>query len=174
MLQNNLTSLNDDPTLPDLLAEDTFVNDFRIDDIPTTLTYSDITEINRKLEHLSLETNTQGLRIEVEKAKRQRLQTSVRQLKNNATLPCPELIALRNDLQQTRDQQNAINYQLDNENARTNTLAFRSFSRIYQILAALIPCATLPYDANPEVQILLQELNKTIHHFGVHYAASYV
>jgi len=167
-------SVNEDPTLPDLLPEDTFLSEFRIDDFPTPLMHSDIAEINRKLEHLTLESNTQGLRIEIEKAKRQRLRTSLRQVKSDLTLPCPEIIALRNELHHMRDQQNAINYQLDNENARTNTLSFRSLSRICQILTALIPCSTLSSDSSPEVQILLRELANTIQHFGVHYAASYM
>ena len=88
MFQNNLISLNKDTTLPDLLPEDTLLNEFRIDDFTTPLMHSDIAEINRKLEHLTLESNTQGLRLEIEKAKRQRLQTSVRQVKSDLVLPC--------------------------------------------------------------------------------------
>ena len=172
MFPNNLISLTEDPTLPDLLPEDILLNEFSVNDFSTPLIYPDVTEINRKLEQLTLETNTQGLRLAIEKAKRQRLQTSVRQVKNDLALPCPELTALKIELNQMRDYQNAVNYQLDNENARTNTLSFRSLSRICQILAALIPCTVLPSDSNPEVRILLQELSDTVQHFGVHYAAS--
>ena len=114
MLPNNLISLTEDPTLPDLLPEDILLNEFCINDFSTPLIYPDITEINRKLEQLTLETNTQSLGLAVEKAKRQRLQTSARQVKNDLALPCPELIELKNELHQMRDYQNAINYQLDN------------------------------------------------------------
>ena len=175
MFQSNLISLTEDPILPDLLPEDPILNDlFRIDDFPTPIMHPDITEINRKLEHLTLETNTQGLRLAVERAKRQRLQASVRQVKQDLAHPCPELMAIRNELNQFREHQNAINYQLDGENARTNTLSFRSLSRICQILAALIPCATLSSESSAEVKILLQELTNIIQHFGVYYAASHV
>ena len=51
MFQSNLISLTEDPTLPDLLPEDTLLNEFRIDDFPTPVMHSDIAEINRKLEH---------------------------------------------------------------------------------------------------------------------------
>ena len=58
MFQNNLISLTEDPTLPDLLLEDPMINDlFRIDDLPTPIIHPNIAEINRKLEHLTLETN---------------------------------------------------------------------------------------------------------------------
>ena len=140
MFQSNLISLTEDPTLPDLLPEDPILNDlFRIDDFPTPIIHPDLAEINRKLEQLTLETNTQGLRLAVERAKRQRLQASVRQVKHDLALPCPDLMAIRNELNQFREHQNTINYQLDGENARTNTLSFRSLSRICQILATLIP-----------------------------------
>ena len=172
MYQSNLISLTEDPTLPDLVPEDPILNDlFRIDDLSIPMMHPDIVEVNRRLEHLTLETNTQGLRLAVERAKRQRLQASVRQVKHDLVIPSPDLLAIRNEL---NEHQNAINYQLDGENAWTNTLTFRSISRICQILAALIPCATLSSESSPEVEILLQELTNTIQHFGVHYAASYV
>ena len=67
MLPNSLISLTEDTTLPDLLPEDTLLNEFCINDFSTPLIYPDITEINRKLEQLTLETNTQGLRLAVKK-----------------------------------------------------------------------------------------------------------
>ena len=103
MFPDNLISLTEDPTLPDLLPEDTLVNKFRLDDFATPLFQSDIVEINRKIEHLTLELNTQGLRLEIERAKRQRLLTSLRQIKHDLALPCPELMALKNELIQMRD-----------------------------------------------------------------------
>ena len=41
-------------------------------------------------------------------------------------------------------------------------------------MAALVPCVTMPSEDNYEVHIMLQELNRTIQQFGVHYTASYV
>jgi len=138
MFQNNLMPLSGDPTLPDLLPEDPMINDlFLIDDLPTPLIHPDIAEINLKLEHLTLETNTQGLRIAVERAKRQRLQTTIRQVKQDLSRPCPDLMMIKSELDHLRAHQNAINYQLDGDNARTNTLSFRSLSHICQILVAL-------------------------------------
>ena len=113
------------------------------------------------------------MRIEIERTKRQRLQTTVRQLRHDLSVAHADIAVLKNEINQLRDQQNAVNFQLSNENARTNTLAFRSLSRIGQILA-LGPINTQPFDNHNETEILLQELNSTIRHFGVYYAASYV
>jgi len=158
MNQNNLINLTGDPTLPDLLPEEPMFSElFQIDDLTIPVPHPDIVELNRKFDHLSIEANTQGLRIAVERAKRQRLQVTVRQIRQDLSLSCPNITTLKNKLDQLRDHQNAINYQLDGENARTNTLSFRSLSRICQILVALIPCITLPTETSPEVRILLQE-----------------
>ena len=171
MFQNNLISL----TIPDLLHEEPLPSDlFWIDDLLTPITHPDVVELNRRLDHLSLETNTQGLRISVERAKRQRLQATIRQVRQDLSTPCPDIAIIRNEMEHMREYQNAINYQLDGETARTSTLMFRSLSRICKILTVLVPCVILPPEDSPEVGILLQELNRTIQQFGVHYAASYV
>jgi len=175
MNYNNLINLTEDPTLPDLLPEEPMFNELlQMDDLTMPVPHPDVVELSRKLDNLTIESNTQGLRLEIERAKRQRLQASVRQVKRDLAIPCPDLIEIRNELNQFKEYQNAINYQLDGENARTNTLAFRSISRICQMLAALISCASLSSESSPEVKILLQELTNTVQHFGVHYAASYV
>ena len=98
MFQNNLISLTGDPNLPDLLHEEPMLNDlFQIDDLIAPVTHPDIVEINRRLDHLSLETNTQGLRIAVERAKRQRLQATIRQVRQDLSLPCPDITILKNE-----------------------------------------------------------------------------
>jgi len=175
MNKNHLTHLTGDPTLPDLLPEEPIYDDlFSINDLIMPVPHPDIAELNRRIELLTVEINTQGLRLEIEKTKRQRLQSSVRQMKRELAVPCPNLVELRNELIQFKDQQTAINYQLDGENVKTNTLAFRSISRICQLLAVIIPGAIVSPESSPEMKILLQELSLTVQQFGVHYAASYV
>ena len=49
-----------DSTLPDLLPEESLFNDL--------ITHPDIATLNRRLDQISLNTNTQSLRIDVEKA----------------------------------------------------------------------------------------------------------
>ena len=130
-------------------------------------------DLNRKFELLTVDANTHGLRIEIERSKRQRLQATVRQLKQDLSLASADITMLKSEITQLRDHQNTINFQLNNENARTNTLSFRSLSRIGQILA-LVPSSTQLSETRPEMEILHQELNNTIRQIGVYYTASYV
>ena len=133
----------------------------------------EITDLSRKFELLTVDTNTHGLRIEIERSKRRRLQATIKQLRQDLTIANADIVMLKNEITQLRDHQNNVNYYLDNENARTNTLSFRSLSRIGQILA-LVPNRTQPSETDPEVETLLQELNNTIRQFGVYYLASHV
>ena len=170
MNYDNLINLTSDPILPDLVPEEPIYDEiFKIDDLLMPIPHPDIAELSRKIDLLTVEANTQGLRLEVEKVKRQRLQATVRQLKRDLSLPHPDIAMLKSEIAQLRDYQNSVNFQLD---VRTNTLSFRSLSRICQILIALVPSSTMPSQLNPEIEILLQELDNTIRHFGVHYLAS--
>ena len=172
MFHDNLL-LSGDPTLPDLTPEDPIFDDLlRMNDWTTPIAPPDAIELGRKLDGLTITSNTQGLRIEIEKAKRQRLQASVRQARRDLAALNSEIIELRSEMKQMKETQNAVNYQLDGENARTNTLAFRSLARISEILTTLVTVVPLPSEPNLEVKILLQELSTTIQHFGVHYTAS--
>jgi len=175
MKRDNIVNLANDSTLPDLLPEEPMYEEaFQIDDLLLPMPHPDHAELSRKIESLTVELNTHGLRLEIEKTKRQRLQATVRQLRRDMTLPSSDIQIIRSELIQLRDQQTSVNYQLDNENARTNTLSFRSLSRIGQILSTLIPSSLLSPETSSELTILLRELNNTIQHFGVFYVASHV
>jgi len=96
MYQNNLLSLSVDPALPDLLPEGSFLDDiFHLDDPNIAITHPDIAALNQRLDHLSLETNTQALRIAVERAKHQKLRATIRQVKQDMLPPCPDIASLR-------------------------------------------------------------------------------
>jgi len=74
MSENYLTYLNGNPTIPDLLPEEPIYDDlFTLNDLTMPLPHPDIAELNRKIESLTIELNTQGLRLEIERSKRQRL-----------------------------------------------------------------------------------------------------
>jgi len=175
MHHNNFTNLIDDPLLPELIPEEpVFENLFQLDDLMMTTPYPEISDLNRKFESLTIDANTHGLRIEVERAKRQRLQTTVKQMRQDLSLANADIVMLKTEIAHLRDHQNSINFQLDNDNARTSTLSFRSLSRISQILLILASKGTPIPEASSETEILLQELNQTIRQFGVCYHASHV
>jgi len=175
MYQNNLLSLSVAPALPDLLQEGYFLDDILHWDDPTiAITHSDITALNQRLDHLSLETNTQALRIAVERAKRQKLRATIRQVKQDMLLPCPDIASLRYDIETMRGSQNIINYQLEGEITSLNTMTFRCLSRMHQIIALLLPHVIMPSDNNCELNQLLQELARTLQQFRINYPVSYV
>jgi len=163
MYQNNLLSLPTDLVLPDLLPEGLLFDDiFHSDDPTIAITHPDIAALNYRLDHLSLETNTQALRIDVERAKLQKLRATVRQVKQNMLLPCPDIASLKYDIETMRGDQNTINYQLEGEIARMNVMKFRCLSRMHQILTFLLPHVMLPPANNYKLNQLLQELARTL------------
>ena len=173
MFENEADNCLNDPLLPNLLPEGSLPNEpLPLDDLLTMMPQLEMTDLSSKLDSLAIDANTHGLRIEIERSKRQRLQTTVKQLKRDLAIANDEIAFLKNDIAHIREQQNIINFQLSNDNVRTNTLAFRSLSRISQILA--FGPHTIPSFENTELEILLQELDSTVRLFGVHYAATYV
>ena len=172
---NNLINLNNDPVLPELIHEEPIYSElFQIDDLLMPTPHIEINDLNRKFELLTVDTNTHGLRIEVERAKRHRLQSTVKRMRQDLTLANTEILMLKNEITQFRDHQNSINFQLDNDHARTSTLAFRCLSRISQLISGLALRNAPMSEPDSEVDILLRELDLTIRQFGIYYQASYV
>ena len=126
MFQIEPIEIMNDPTLPDLLLpEEPFYSEIPLFDNLMMPTLSpDITDLNKKIDSLTVEVNTLGLRLEIERTKRQHLQATVRQLRRDRASHNSDLQILRNEFIQLGDQQTAVNYQLDNQNAKTNTLSF--------------------------------------------------
>jgi len=172
---NNLINPNNDPMLPDLVPEGYNDNDiFQIDDLIVPMPHNEINDLTRKLELLMIDTNSNGLRMEVERAKRRRLQTIVKQTERNLSLASSEIMVLKNEIAQLREQQNLINLQLDGDHARTSTLAFRCLSRVSQLLSIMALRNAPTYEPSSEIEVLLHELDLTIRQFGVSYQTSYI
>ena len=170
---SDLINPNNDPMLPDLVPEGCNDNNmFPLDDLIVPMPYDEINNLTQKLELLTIDTNSNGLRIEVERAKRRHLQTKIKQTERNLSLASSEITVLRDEIVRLREQQNLINLQLDGDHARTSTLAFRSLSRISQILSTLALRNAPTYEPNSEIEVLLHELDLTIRQFGVFYQPS--
>ena len=135
---------------------------------------ADIIALNHRFDQLFIDTNTQSLRIDIEKAKRQKLNAIVRRLKQNLLSPHPELVKLRQDFETLQNEQNSINYYLEAEIASNSVMTFRGLSRIHQILGIMLPQAPPSVNPNPELNQLLQELTRTLQQFCVEYTTSYV
>ena len=175
MFNDMLLSQSEQYNAPDLIPDDlTFDSLLNLDNMVVPPVSQEITELSRKVDHLTIELNTINLRLEIEKTKRQRLQTVVRQYKRELSPQCPDLTLLRRDFDKFQELQNSTNYMLDGENTRTNTLVFRSVSRICHLLNTLIQGIYISPETLEESSILLQELISTIQQFGVHHTTSYV
>ena len=175
MYSSYLTNSAMDPVLPDLLPEGSFLDDLLYTDVPVpTIPNADIATLNHRLDRLSLDTNTQSLRIDKEKAKRQKLSATVRRVRQDLSSPRPEIVTLQQDVDVIRSEQNSVNYYLEAEIPSNSVMTFRSLSRIYQILALMIPQMTLPSNHTPDLNRLLLELAHTLQQFRVDYTVSYV
>jgi len=174
MNRNDFENLFYDPLLPDLVPEGPSYDELLdTSNLDMFAPHPDLTDLTRKLEALTIDSNTHSLRVEIERTKRQRLRTLVKQVKRDLTTAYTDIGIMREEINQLREQQNAVNFQLDNDNTRTSTLAFRSLSRIAQILA-LDLSPSLSVESRHEAEILIQELYSTIRQFGIYYTASYV
>jgi len=91
-MNNYLLNNPENMLLSDIFPKGSLTNDiFHLETPFVTPSYSDLVTVNSRLEHLSLEINTQSLRIEVERAKRQKLRASLKQFKQSTLSPCSEM-----------------------------------------------------------------------------------
>ena len=164
-----------DLMFPDLLPEDPMINNLISMETPQLLPSShDIKTISDRLENLEIVTNTHSLRIEVERVKRQKLRSSLKQFKHDAFTPSADMASLRQTVTFNYDQQTTTNYQLGGKLDKLSTLTFRCLSRMQQLLTTVIPrIASSPDDYNSIMQ-QLDEIGRTIQQFRVYHQVSYV
>ena len=169
-----------EPSLPDLLPEGSLFNStFPPENPSITSTQQDIVVLSSRLDQLSLWSNwagTQSLRIELEKHKRQKLRTTIRQIKQDMNSPCPDTVSLKYEFDIMQRNQDAINYnyQLEGEITTMITITFRCLSRVHQLVTRLLPHVMLAPDDNFELVQMLHELSQTLHQFQPYYSVSYV
>ena len=102
------------------------------------------------------------------------MRTSLRQLKQEVSSPCPDTIPLRHEISALQNNQNATSYYLEGEIVRMNPLSFRCFSRMHQILVSLLPYTSMPSSAHVELIQLANEFARTLQQFRVFTETTYV
>ena len=153
-----------EPFLPNLLPEGSLFNSTFPPENPSIIsTQRDIVALSSQLDQLSLETGTQSLRIELEKHKRQKLRTTIRQIKQNMISPCPVTASLKYEFDVMQRNQNAVNFQLEGEITTMRTITFRCLLRVHQLVTRLLPHVMLTLDDNFELVQMLHELSQTLH-----------
>jgi len=101
MHENIFSDLFYDPLLPDLVPEGPMRDELLdVNDINMFAPNPDLTDLTRKLEALTIDSNTHGLRVEIERTKRQRLRTMVKSLKHDLTIACTDMSIMREEISQ--------------------------------------------------------------------------
>ena len=127
---------------------------------------SELKAINARIDRLEAALSTQTLRLELERAKRQKLRLLVKQRRPEVPVLHPE--ALRQLIEVNFAHQETINYHLGGRIDHLNTVAFRCFSRTQQLLSYILPCVTITPSDFPDVNCLLEEIGRTLQHLSVH------
>ena len=168
-----INDLFDDVDFPNLFpAEPIIPNLTSAEDDLIKLLPSELKAINDRIEHLELALNTQSLRIEVERAKWQKLRVTMKQRRYEIPTLCPE--ALKQLVDANFVQQDAVNFQLGGDIDRLNTLMFRCLSRMQQILSSILPCILVTPGDYPDLARLLEEIGRTLQQLCIYRQTSYV
>ena len=161
--------------LPDLIAEGPFLDETLFTGAPSAVvTPSDILNLSSKMDNLIIAVNTQALQIEVERVKRRKLQSTVRVIKQNLSLPCQDVITLTQETQAARYAQDSLNFQFDDAIIQLNTVSFRCVARIHQCMMTVLPYLPMPPDSHLETSQLLDELLRTLRQYSMLRQATYV
>ena len=172
---SNSLNYNIDDIFPDLFPEDPMIDNVISAEPPQLLVPSyEIKTINDRLENLELTANTNSLQIRVERMKRQKLRSSLRQFRHDASTLSADIASLKQTIMLSNDQQNTINYQFGGELDRSSTMTFRSLSRMQYLLAAIISRVTSSPEDYDNLAQHLDEICRTIQHFRVNHQVSYV
>ena len=163
-----------DLTAPDLLPIDDLITDLTCPKDPELVALrQEMSNLNAKMERLILDSNTQALRVEIERVKRRKLQSSLKQIRGQLT-PCPEIETLKQEISERHWYQEAIHYHFDGELTRLRTIMFRSLARMHETLVYLLPHIMLPPDSGYELNVMLDEVSRTIRQFHTYSDVTYV
>ena len=121
---------------------------------------SELKAINARIERLERALSTQSLRLEIERAKRQKLRLAVKPSRYETPAFHPD--ALRQSIETNFVHQNAVNYQMQGDIDKLNTLTFRCFSRMQQLLTFVLSSIPITSSDHPDTTSLLEEIGRTI------------
>ena len=126
-----------------------------VDLFPST---DDMILLNNKIDQLTVDVNTQSLRIELEKLKRQKLGDTVRRLKS-------DLLSLRQTVEQIqaenkiiREQLSALSNTFFSEMACMSVRVHCCLRRFHQVLITIVPYIIMPVETHHEASQLIYEL----------------
>ena len=125
----------------------------------------DVLSISRLVEQLSIDLNTQHLKIEVKKLKREKLRATIKHVKQESIPTQQMLDQIHSDNTINREQLGAISNTYASELAHLILVTHCCLSRFHQVLTSMIPRISMPFDEHEEVLELIFELLGPIHLF---------
>jgi len=159
--------LLNDPDFPDLFSDESpALNITPADKDLITMLPSELKAMNDRIERLEIALNTQTLRLELERAKRQKLASIMKQRRYET--PVTQLEALQQLTETNYIHQEAINYQIGGSIDHLSTVMFRCLSRTQQLLSYALPCIPITPSDHPDVTCLLEEIGRTLQQLCVH------
>jgi len=157
-----------DPNLPDIFGDDFLTpNVASADKDLISMLPAEIKALNDRVERLEIALNTQTLRLELERSKRQKLALTLKHRRQET--PVPQLEALQQLIDTNQVYQEAVNYQIGGSIDRLGTVMFRCLSRAQQLLSFAFPCIPITPSDQPDVASLLEEIGRTLQQLCVRY-----
>ena len=127
----------------------------------------DFHELSSKMDQISVDVNTQHLRSKLEKCKRQRLSSTIRNIER-------EIAALSNTINQTQTNITKLNQQIESlvlmrngDLAQLTTITYRCLSRMHNIIITILPYMIMPTRSHEDLAQLAHELLCTIYQLPI-------
>ena len=150
----------------DLLITDTEIpvlNDSLIfDPVELYPPSKDLLSLNKQIKQLYLILNTQHLKIEVEKLRRQKLRVIIKRVEQELTSNQQLLTQIQSDKDIMRERIDTISNTYASELVRLSLVTHCCFSRFHQLLTSVIPRISMPFNEYEEVSQLTHELLRVI------------
>ena len=121
---------------------------------------SELKALNARLEYLEKGMSAQLLMLEVERAKRQRLSIMLKSIHPETTIFQSD--NLKQLVENNAVHQNTINFQLQSDIDRHNTIMFRYLSRLQQLLSFILPNVAITSSDEPDTNQLLEEMGRVL------------
>ena len=149
--------LINDPDLPDIFGDDFLTtNAAPFDKDFVTMLPAEIKALNDRVERLEIALNIQTLHLELERAKRQKLASVMKQRRHET--PITQLDALQQLIDTNQVYQEAVNFQIGGSIDHLSTVMFRCLSRTQHLLSFAFPCIPITPSDQPDVTSLLEEI----------------
>jgi len=160
--------LINDSDLPDLFDDVLFPSNVASTDTDLmSMIPIEIKALNDRVARLEIALNTQTLRLELERSKRQKLALLLKNRQQE--VPTPQLEALQRAIDTNQVYQDAVNFQIGGNVDHLSTVMFRCMSRTQQLFSVAFPCIQITPSDQPDVSILLEEIGRTLQQLHVRY-----